>query len=50
MLKSIEVDACDMVDVGETIVTEIVLFQPEPLKDVDPGNSMKRFFSIEFYF
>ena len=44
MLKSIEVDACDMVDVGETIVTEIVLFQPEPPKDAEPGKSMKRFF------
>ena len=44
MLKSIEVDACDMVDVGETIVTEIVLFQPEPPKDVESGNSIEQFF------
>jgi hypothetical protein len=27
-LSSLEVDVCDMVDSGETIVTEIVLFQP----------------------
>ncbi len=27
-LSSVEVDVCDMVDSGETIVTEIVLFQP----------------------